>query len=210
MEDEGTRTKGEGKAKKRKTISELVQEYFKKHPRQDIEHGPVVDWVEEKYVGLYGRKPRDPWRAIRRLWQEGWLIKVKKGVYRYDPELATRKELPDFPPEVKRAIFERDGYKCVVCGKGRKEGVEIHADHIIPLSAGGTNTVENGQTLCSQHNLLKKMYSQTEFGKKLVIKLYEEAVKQNDEKMMRFCCSIFDVYNRFDINSHIKRPNNRT
>ena len=43
----------------KKSISDLIKEYFKKHPNQDLQHGPVVDWVEEKYVKLYGRKPRD-------------------------------------------------------------------------------------------------------------------------------------------------------
>ncbi len=104
-------------------------------------------------------------------------------------------------PEVKEEIFKRDGYKYVVCGRGKDDGVEIHADHKIPLDKGGTNTIDNGQTLCSEHNLLKKTYSQTEFGKRFIIKLYEEAIKN------KFCQEIFDVYNKYGINSHIKRPN---
>jgi len=198
---------GENAGERRKTIEDLVKEFFMNHPKQDLEHGPVVDWVEEQYVKLYGRKPRDPWRTIRRLYQEGWLIKVRKGVYRYDPDLAHQKQLADFPPDVKKAIFERDGYRCVVCGRGPADGVEIHADHIIPLSRGGDNSVENGQTLCSEHNLLKKRYSQTEFGKRFLRKLYEKAVKEGDERMKQFCKRIFDVYNEFGVNSHIPRPN---
>lgn len=31
-----------------KSISDLIMEYFKAHPKQDLEHGPVVDWVEEQ------------------------------------------------------------------------------------------------------------------------------------------------------------------
>lgn len=67
-----------------KSISDLIIEYFKNHPNVDLPHGPVVDWVEEEYKRIYGRKPRDAWRAIRKLHQEGFLIKVKKGVYKYD------------------------------------------------------------------------------------------------------------------------------
>jgi hypothetical protein len=69
-----------------KSISDLIIEYFKNHPNEDLPHGPVVDWVEEEYKKIYGRKPRDTWRAIRHLHQEGFLIKVKKGVYKYDPD----------------------------------------------------------------------------------------------------------------------------
>jgi hypothetical protein len=29
----------------KKSISELVMEYFKNHPLMEINHGPVVDWV---------------------------------------------------------------------------------------------------------------------------------------------------------------------
>jgi len=190
-----------------KTVRDLIKEYFREHPKQDLPHGPVVDWVEEQYLDLYGRKPRDPWRAIRRLHQDGWLIKVRTGVYRYDPDYVLERELPDFPPEVKEAIFRRDNYRCVVCGRGREEGVEIHADHIRPRDLGGTNTVDNGQTLCSQHNLLKKNYSQTEAGKRFVIKTYERAVALGDERMIRFCKDIFDIYNKHGLNRHIARPN---
>jgi hypothetical protein len=80
--------------KQRKTIRELIQEYFQQHPNTDLPHGPVVDWVTEQWR-LQGNEtpPRDPWRMIRRLHQEGWLIKVRKGVYRYDPESARRLSL---------------------------------------------------------------------------------------------------------------------
>jgi len=195
--------------KERTTIADLIMEYFRNHPKEDLKHGPVVDYVEERYLQLYSKKPRDTWRGIRRLHQEGFLIKVKKGVYRYDPDLIKHKELYEFPPEIKEKIFRRDGYRCVVCGRGREDGVEIHADHKRPLDKGGTNSVDNGQTLCSEHNFLKKTYSQTEFGKRFLIKFYLEAVKKDDKRMIKFCKEIFDVYDKYGINSHIKRPNHK-
>jgi 5-methylcytosine-specific restriction endonuclease McrA len=88
-----------------------------------------------------------------------------------------------------------------------KRGVEIHADHKIPLDKGGTNTIDNGQTLCSEHNFLKKNYSQTEFGKRFLIRLYKDAVEKNDEKMVKFCKEVFDVYDKYGVNGHIRRPN---
>ncbi len=193
----------------KKSIRDLVLEYFQMHPDKDLQHGPVVDWVEEQYFKLYKRKPRDTWRTIRRLHQEGILIKVKKGVYKYSIDTPKSKTLPEFPPQIKEAIFRRDGHKCVVCGRGIEDGIEIHADHKVPIDKGGTNTLENGQTLCSEHNLLKKNYSQTEFGKRFLIKLYEEAVLRNDLKMIEFCKEIFDVYEKYKINSHIERPNHK-
>lgn len=137
------------------------------------------------------------------------LIQVKKGVYRYDPERTKEVELFDFPQNIKEKIFERDNYRCVVCGKGIAEGVEIHADHIKPKNKGGDSTIENGQTLCTQHNNIKKNYSQTEAGKRYFIKLYEQAVARSDDKMVKFCKDVFDVYDEHGINGHIKRPNGK-
>jgi hypothetical protein len=56
-------------------------------------------------------------------------------------------------------IFERDGNKCVYCG----EAGDLHLDHIIPVSKGGTSDDENLQVLCSSCNL-KKGNSNTDRG----------------------------------------------
>lgn len=191
----------------RKTIADLVMDYFVSNPKQALPHQPVVDWVREQYKQLYGKEPQDPWRTIRRLHQEGKLVKVKKGVYKYDPDLAQSRELYVFSDDVRKAILRRDNYRCVVCGRGKANGVELHVDHRVPVDKGGTNTIDNGQTLCSEHNLLKKNYSQTEFGKRLIAQLYEQALTQGDERMMRFCKDILDVYDKHGINSHLERPN---
>jgi len=193
----------------KKTIADLVIEFFQKHPKKDLEHGPVVDWVEKQYLKLYGKKPRDTWRQIRKFYQEGKLIKVKKGIYRYDPDLIRKVDLWEFSSKQKEEIFKRDNYKCVNCGRGRKDGIELCADHILPKDKGGTNTVDNGQTLCMECNLIKKNYSQSEAGKRFVIKLYKKAVATNDQKMIKFCKEIFDTYNKYKVNSHIQRPNSK-
>ena len=195
--------------KVKRSISELIMEYFQTHPQQDLPHAPVVDWVEEQYIRFYGKKPRDPWRAIRKLHQEGKLIKVRKGIYRFDPDVINEVELFDFPPDAKKEIFRRDNYRCAVCGRGRQDGVEICVDHKKPKDKGGTNAVENGQTLCTEHNLLKKNYSQTESGKRFFIKIYEEAVTKGDNKMISFCKAVFDVYDKHGINGQIPRPNEK-
>jgi hypothetical protein len=191
--------------KQRKTIRELIQEYFQQHPNTDLPHGPVVDWVTEQWR-LQGSEtpPRDPWRVIRRLHQEGWLIKVRKGVYRYDPEFAGRIELDDFTPEQKQAIRERDQYRCVICGKGLADGVELHVDHIRPRYLGGRSEIENGQTLCAQCNFRKKVYKQTETGKRMFIRLLQLAEKECDQKMVEFCREVLSVYERHGVNDHIR------
>jgi hypothetical protein len=52
------------------------------------------------------------------------------------------------PREVKRAVWARDGGRCVGCGST----FELQYDHVIPFSVGGASTVENLQILCSGCN----------------------------------------------------------
>jgi len=183
--------------------ADLIMEFFKKNPKREIKHPEIVDWVVEEYKKRTGMVFRDPDRAIRKLSQEGQLIKISKGVYKYDPKFVKHKELEDFTEAQKEAIFKRDNYRCVICGRGRADGVEIHADHIRPKDLGGKATIENGQTLCAQHNFQKKNYKQTETGKKMFIRLYELAKANKDEKLKKFCEDILEVYEKNGINGHI-------
>lgn len=186
------------------TIVSLIMEYFEGHPNENVNHGPVVDWVSARWLKTHKTPPRDPWRTIRKLHQDGILIKVQKGVYRYEPTTVAKRELEDFTPIQKQQIFERDGYRCVICGLGIADGVEIHADHIRPKDLGGRAEVANGQTLCAKHNFRKKNYKQTETGKKMFIRLYELAREMNDIDTMEFCRDVLNMYEVHHINDHIK------
>jgi len=187
-----------------KTVRQLIMEYFYAHPNEDLKHGPIVDWVTEEWLKTHETPPRDPWRAIRALHQQGFLIKVKKGVYRYDPASVNQRELEDFTPEQKEEIFRRDNYRCVICGRGPQNGYEIHADHIIPKDLGGKAEISNGQTLCSIHNFRKKNYKQTETGKKMFIHLYELSKELGDKNTMQFCEEILETFEKHHINDHIE------
>lgn len=56
------------------------------------------------------------------------------------------------PTSVKLEVWARDEGKCVICGA--KD--ELHFDHDLPFSKGGTSLVaENVQLMCAHHNLQK-------------------------------------------------------
>lgn len=56
------------------------------------------------------------------------------------------------PTQVKLQVWKRDGGKCTKCGADK----DLHFDHIIPFSKGGSSdTVDNIQLLCGRHNLQK-------------------------------------------------------
>src|SRR3989344_3241898 len=182
---------------------DLIVEFFKKNPDRDIRHPEVVDWVVATYKKRTGNVFRDPDRSIRQWAQGGFLIKIAKGIYRYDPEKVHQRALHDFTPTQKKAILKRDGYKCVVCGKGLKDGVDLHVDHIKPKDFGGEAKIENGQTLCSKHNFIKKNLNQTETGKKMFIRLYELAKNEKNDELIKFCSDVLETYEKHDINGHI-------
>lgn len=50
----------------------------------------------------------------------------------------------------RKAALERDGHRCVACGRGRADGTRLHVDHIVRADDGGERyDLTNCQTLCS-------------------------------------------------------------
>ena len=94
-------------------------------------------------------------------WKE---VKNSRRVFKFklvaveESEISLGKEVSNvanrriIPTKVKLEVWKRDGGKCVKCGS--KEN--LHFDHIIPWSKGGSsNTAKNIQLLCGKHNLQK-------------------------------------------------------
>ena len=48
-------------------------------------------------------------------------------------------------------VFQRDGYRCRLCGATN----DLQVDHILALAHGGSNHIENLQTLCKRCNNTK-------------------------------------------------------
>jgi hypothetical protein len=72
------------------------------------------------------------------------------GVLRNDHSPALRsRTIPSF---VKQQVWARDKGKCVLCGCAE----DLHYDHELPFSKGGSNTVENIRLLCVRCNLKKR------------------------------------------------------
>ena len=56
------------------------------------------------------------------------------------------------PTEVKKEVWKRDKGKCVICSETKN----LHFDHELPFSKGGTSlTAKNVRLLCMKHNLQK-------------------------------------------------------
>lgn len=63
----------------------------------------------------------------------------------------TRKR--NIPLSTRIKVFERDNYTCRICGRNpTDDNVKLEVDHIIPFSQGGSNKIDNLQTLCFDCN----------------------------------------------------------
>jgi 5-methylcytosine-specific restriction protein A len=70
------------------------------------------------------------------------------------------------PVRLRRKILERDGYKCVDCGRSPRNDPScvLHVDHRIAVACGGSDHPSNLQTLCDWCNLGKKTDPDWKFG----------------------------------------------
>lgn len=69
---------------------------------------------------------------------------LKPGLYRLSwPEWA----------ELRAFVFERDDYVCTYCGE---RGRALECDHIVPVSRGGSNDLDNLTTACQPCNRSKR------------------------------------------------------
>ncbi|OGH80861.1 MAG: HNH endonuclease [Candidatus Magasanikbacteria bacterium RIFCSPLOWO2_02_FULL_44_11] len=190
--------------RKKVTQLELIKEYYRSHAGKDVPHYESVPWLYSEYEKRTGKKFADPDRGIRSLADKGFLIYVKKGIYKYNENYKKDKNLNDFTQKQKEEIKKRDGFKCVVCGRGEKDGIELHVDHIDSRQKGGEAiSIENGMTLCGQHNYWKRNLGQTESAKKMFIKFYNLAKKRDSKELTAFFSEILSIYEKHDVNGHI-------
>jgi hypothetical protein len=88
-----------------------------------------------------------------------------RKVFRYILQLSDRVDVGSFenqtisqvhtrliPSEVKKEVWKRDDGRCVMCGETKN----LHFDHDLPFSKGGTSiSAKNVRLLCMKHNLRK-------------------------------------------------------
>lgn len=102
------------------------KEHYQKHPRT------------KKSRKLYDAKYRLKNLEKRKLYNHAWRAKKK------ETGKITEREWLD--------LLDKYGRKCLCCGA--TENIEL--DHVVPLSKGGCNTINNAQPLCKSCNSRKK------------------------------------------------------
>ena len=119
---------------------ELVRVYEKIH---------TGIWV---YNGLF--KLVDAWQEIsnaRKVFK--FRLEIVEDVDDVTPESREIEHSRLIPASVKLEVWKRDKGQCVLC----RSKDNLHFDHIIPYSMGGSSlVVENIQLLCARHNIAKR------------------------------------------------------
>lgn len=106
-------------------------------------------WV---YNGLF--RLVDAWQEVSNARK---VFKFRLGMVEDIEDLAIEQAEIDhrrvIPASVKLEVWKRDKGQCVMC----KSKDNLHFDHIIPYSKGGSSLVaENIQLLCARHNIAKR------------------------------------------------------
>jgi 5-methylcytosine-specific restriction endonuclease McrA len=139
-----------------------------------------VRWKQPAYEAMRARQQDDPVAVLRDgrrmlwhfhdcfYWEDEGLNEddVKALVYqrerRSQQKLQTARSLMradeegrptriPIPSDIRRAVFERDGGRCVECNSN----FDLQYDHVLPVALGGATTVENLQLLCADCNRRK-------------------------------------------------------
>jgi hypothetical protein len=71
------------------------------------------------------------------------------GSERVVPEARPAKQRQPISDHKRFVVLKRDRYKCRIC---HKAGGELEVDHVVPVCQGGSNLLENLQTLCKRCN----------------------------------------------------------
>jgi hypothetical protein len=107
---------------------------------------PPPDWPEppQGWSPEPGWQPDPSWPPAPPGWQLWLPVPPARGA-------VGERNSRSIPQDVKIAVSVRDQGMCVQCGSN----VDLHYDHKIPWSRGGTNTVNNIQLLCGSCNRIK-------------------------------------------------------
>ena len=80
-----------------------------------------------------------------------------------DPFGSSLLDLSAVAEAVRYDVLKRDKGRCVLCGASPHDGIRLEVDHILPRSKGGSNELENLQTLCAPCNRGKSNRDDTDF-----------------------------------------------
>jgi 5-methylcytosine-specific restriction endonuclease McrA len=119
--------------------------------------------VRERHRKYREENPEKVREGVRK-WQQANLEKMRENIRKWTKENPDKVKAKDqrraarkagnggsFTAEEWQDLCERYDYRCLCCGEQKK----LEADHVIPLTKGGTSNIDNIQCLCRSCNARK-------------------------------------------------------
>ena len=139
-----------------KSASEDRQDAYRKKNREwyakrDVEQKRRKNEVEKSRLAARDTKRKAHDRAVNTAWKH-----ANRNIHNESNK--KRKEAAkaggNFTAQEWADLVSSCGYQCLCCGK-KEPDVSMTVDHIVPLSKGGSNTIDNLQPLCGTCNSKK-------------------------------------------------------
>ena len=153
-----------------------LHKYFMAHVGEEIDRetlrsvaGNIQDWQ----------------RSLRQLRQETGLniISTAKGYILTDAAPVNKPKIREqINDKLRYAVLQRDNSVCQRCGRGIADGVKLAIDHKLPVDMGGSTTIDNLWTLCTDCNGGKKSFFSDEDAD-LMKRIHELKGAQNKLKL---------------------------
>lgn len=119
--------------------------YRKEHPDRVLE-------AQRRYrKEHWDSKLRDYHNDWKRRWGKTPKGKMASSLKGYRRRAILKSDIGTHTPQEWNEVIKKHGGKCAYCKQEKK----LTKDHIIPLSKGGTNTIDNLQPLCRNCNARK-------------------------------------------------------
>jgi 5-methylcytosine-specific restriction endonuclease McrA len=126
-----------------------------KFPKPWVSSAELLELTGQKYFDRRTRELRDQMGCdLEAAYQEkfsghAWRISSSKLAVPQDRDYLTQSQ--------KIKLFEESGYCCVTCGLKVDAGIRgLQADHKVPISRGGSNSLDNWQPMCNNCNVGKR------------------------------------------------------
>lgn len=136
-------------------LSEIERKLFNKAIlKPQLDFNIFVNLVLTNINGVY-KESKNQTFSISEIRNIEYKLSQKNGSFYLNEDVwksLCRVERGKVSNKMRFAIYERDGYRCRICGRKTND---LEIDHIIPIAKGGKSTYDNLQTLCHRCNYNK-------------------------------------------------------
>lgn len=108
-----------------------------------------------------GMSHEDILTALACIKVEPVVVKDEKAEARRERDRLRKASLPSNWSSIRLQVIARDGFVCAYCGEVTDD---IHIDHVMPLSRGGSSEMGNLVVACPTCNVSKKDKTPEEWG----------------------------------------------